>query len=113
MLTDTVVRNAKPKAKAFKFFDGGGLHMEVTPSGGRWWRLKYRYEGKEKRLSLGTYPEVSLKLARERRDEARKLLAKGIDPSENRKATKAARIERAANTRVVRQIFEELGGGAW
>lgn len=98
MLTDTAIRNAKPKAKAFKMFDGGGLHLEVSPAGGKWWRLKYRYGGKEKRLSLGVYPDVTLKVARERRDEARKLLAHGIDPSQNRKSARSARAEREANS---------------
>ena len=97
-LTDTAVRNAKPADKARKLFDSGGLYLEVAPSGGKWWRLKYRFEGKEKRLSLGVYPDVSLKDARDRRDEARKLLANEIDPSENRKAKKAAKVERAANS---------------
>ncbi|QBQ56304.1 tyrosine-type recombinase/integrase [Nitrosococcus wardiae] len=97
-LTDTAIRNAKPSDKPKKLFDGGGLYLEVAPSGGKWWRLKYRFGGKEKRLSLGVYPEVSLKEARERRDEARKLLANEIDPSEHRKAKKAAREDRAANS---------------
>ncbi|EDZ67297.1 hypothetical protein NOC27_624 [Nitrosococcus oceani AFC27] len=97
-LTDTTIRNAKPGDKAKKLFDSGGLYLEVAPSGGKWWRLKYRFGGKEKRLSLGVYPEVSLKDARERRDEARKLLANEIDPSENRRAKKAAREERVANS---------------
>ena len=97
-LTDTAVRNAKSADKARKLFDSGGLYLEVAPSGGKWWRLKYRFDGKEKRLSLGVYPDVSLKDARDRRDEARKLLANEIDPSENRKAKKAAKVERAANS---------------
>jgi integrase len=97
-LTDTAIRNAKPADKARKLFDGGGLYLEVAPSGGKWWRLKYRYGGKEKRLSLGVYPDVSLKGARERRDEARKLLANDIDPSEHRQAQKAAKEDRAANS---------------
>lgn len=79
-LTVTTIRNAKPGDKTKKMFDGGGLYLEVAPSGGKWWRFKYRFGGKEKRLSLGVYPDVSLKDARDRRDEARKLLAKGIDP---------------------------------
>ncbi|WP_374258996.1 tyrosine-type recombinase/integrase [Aquabacterium sp.] len=90
-LTDTAVRNAKPTDKAVKMFDGGGLYLEVSPSGGKWWRLKYRYGGKEKRLSLGTYPDVGLKDARDRRDQARKTLADGIDPGEVRKTEKAAK----------------------
>jgi len=97
-LTDTAVRNAKPIGKAKRMFDGGGLYLEVAPGGGKWWRLKYRFGGKEKRLSFGVYPDVSLKDARDRRDEARKLLANEIDPSENRKAKKAAKVNRAENS---------------
>lgn len=97
-LTNTAIRNAKPGTKPLKLFDERGLFLLVTPSGGKWWRLKYRSDGKEKLLSLGTYPEVGLKDARERRDAARKLLADGIDPGENRKATKAAKVERAGNS---------------
>ena len=89
-LTDTAIRSAKPQNKAVKLFDGGGLYLEIAPSGGKWWRLKYRIAGKEKRLSLGVYPAVGLKDARERREEAKKLIAQGVDPSEQRKATKAA-----------------------
>jgi integrase len=76
-------------------FDGGGLYLEVAPSGGKWWRWKYRVAGKEKRLSLGVYPEISLAKAREARDECRKLLARGIDPAEQRKAMKTAGEDRA------------------
>ena len=97
-LTDTAIRNAKPCAKPAKMFDGRGLFLIVTPSGGKWWRLKYRFNDKEKLLSLGVYPDVGLKDARERRDMARKLLGDGIDPSENRKAQKTARVDRAANS---------------
>ena len=97
-LTDTAVRNAKPGAKPVRLFDERGLYLEVSPTGGKWWRVKYRLDGKEKRLSLGIYPDVGLKDARDRRDAARKLLADGIDPSENRKAQKSARADRAANS---------------
>lgn len=95
-LTDTALRNAKPSPKTRKLFDGNGLYLEITPTGSRWWRLKYRIAGKEKRLSLGTYPDVSLKLARERREAARALIANGVDPSEERKSAKA-RQSAAAN----------------
>ena len=98
MLTDTAIRKAKPADKPIRLFAGGGLYMEVSPTGGKWWRLKYRFDGKEKRLSVGVYPDVSLKDARERRDEARKLLAGGVDPSEHRKAAKSVRADRAANS---------------
>src|SRR5207249_11906457 len=93
---------------------GGGMYVEIAPSGGKWWRLKYRYAGKEKRLSLGVYPDVPLasrvekrmengkpaviKGARELRDEARALLASGVDPSEHRKADKRHAVGRAANS---------------
>jgi integrase len=87
-ITDTTIRNTKPGAKTQRLFDGGGLYLEVAPSGGRWWRLKYRHGGKEKRISLGTYPETSLKAARERREDARRMLAEGTDPSAQRKADK-------------------------
>jgi hypothetical protein len=87
--------------------------MEVSPAGGKWWRLKYRFDGKEQRLSLGTYPEVSLKAAREKREGARKLLAAGVDPSENRKASKAARADRATNSFevVAREWYEKHADG--
>jgi len=97
-LTDTQIRKAKPGEKTYKLSDGRGLYLEVTPAGGRWWRFKYRFDGKEKRLSLGVYPDIDLKTARERRDEARKLVAHRVDPSEKRKAEKATRQEEAANT---------------
>ena len=87
-LTDTAIKNAKPGAKALRLYDSGGLYLELAPSGGRWWRLKYRFSGKEKRLSLGTYPATSLKAARDRRDEARRLLASGTDPAAERQADK-------------------------
>jgi integrase len=113
-LTDIAVRNAKPSEKPVKMFDGGGLFLLVTPSGGKWWRLKFRVESKEKLLSLGIYPDVSLKEARERRDEARRLLAAGIDPSENRKAQKAATQERAANSfEVVAREWYEKYSPSW
>ena len=87
-LTDTALKAAKPKEKPYKLTDEKGLYIIVSPSGGRWWRLKYRFGGKEKLLALGTYPEVSLKEARNRRDETRKMLANGVDPSAVRKAEK-------------------------
>jgi len=97
-LSDTGIRKAKPTDKAQKLADGGGLYLLLNPSGSRWWRLKYRYGGKEKLLSLGTYPDTGLADAREKRDAARKLLASGVDPGEQRKAEKAAGEERAANS---------------
>ncbi|MGO9933483.1 MAG: tyrosine-type recombinase/integrase [Steroidobacteraceae bacterium] len=97
-LTDSIARNAKPAAKPIRIFDRDGLYLEVSPRGGKWWRLKYRYAGKEKRVSLGVYPEVNLKRARSRAIEARQLLDSGVDPSENRRAAKAAHMDSAANS---------------
>lgn len=96
-LSDTAIRKAKPADKIQRLFDGGGLYLEITPAGSKLWRQKYRIAGKEKRLAHGTYPEVSLAEARARREAARKLLANGIDPGEQKKAEKAAGEERAAN----------------
>lgn len=99
-LSDTSIRNAKPTEKAYKLYDSGGLFVQITPNGGKWWRLKYRFNDKEKLLSLGTYPEVSLANAREKRDSARTLLAADppIDPSEKRKSNKAESKMNAANS---------------
>ncbi len=89
-LTDKSLRAVKPQTKAFKLFDGGGLYLEISPAGGKWWRWKYRYGGKEKRLSLGVYPATSLKDAREKREAHRRQLAAGSDPGHLRKAQKIA-----------------------
>ncbi len=97
-LTDVAIRKAKSGDKVIRLFDGGGLYLEVSPSGGKWWRYKYRIGGKEKRLSLGTYPDTGLAEARSRHAEARKLLAANVDPSAHRQAEKAAGSERAANS---------------
>ncbi len=86
------VRNAKPKAKDYKLSDGGGLYLLVTSSGGKLWRLKYRFEGREKKLALGAFPEVSLSTARQKRNEAKEQIAQDIDPSAFRKEKKAAEI---------------------
>src|SRR6516165_3568008 len=88
MLKDVAVRNAKPSARPKKLSDGGGLHILIQPTGGKLWRLAYRFAGKQKTLALGVYPAVSLKEARRLQDEAKKLLARSIDPSMQRKADK-------------------------
>ena len=104
-LTDIAARKAAPRAKPFKLADGGGLYLEVMPTGAKYWRMKYRHGGKEKRLALGVYPDVSLIAARAAREDARKLLANGTDPGAVRKAIKAERIEAAA---VAADTFEAV-----
>lgn len=96
-LTAIAVRNAKAKDKPYKLADEKGLYLLVTRAG-KYWRFDYRFAGKRKTLALGVCPDVSLSDAREKRDTARKLLANGIDPGENRKVTKAAQADRAANS---------------
>ena len=80
MLTDTAVRNVQPKDKPFKISDSGGLYLLVK-STGKYWRMNYRYAGKQKTLSIGVYPTITLVNARKKRDDARKLLAEDVDPS--------------------------------
>ena len=87
-ITDIITRNAKPKDKPYKISDEKGLYLYVKPNGGRYWRYKYYFGGKEKVLALGVYPEISLKEAREKRDEARKIHRDGIDPSQDKKEKK-------------------------
>jgi hypothetical protein len=88
-LDDEIIRSAEPKDKPYRLFDGLGLYIEVAPSGTKAWRLKYRFQGKEKRLSLGIYPDISIELAREKLAHEKGLLANGIDPSEERKKEKS------------------------
>lgn len=98
-LSDTTIKNAKPTPdKAYKLPDEKGMYLLINPNGSKYFRLKYRFGGKEKVLALGVYPDTSLKQAREKRDEARKQLAEGIDPGENRKAVKSSKAESAANS---------------
>lgn len=97
-LSDTAIRNAKATEKPYKLPDEKGLFLLVHPNGSKYWRQKYRFNGKEKTLAHGIYPDVTLKDARERRDAARKLLANEIDPGENKKVQKSAKVQRAANS---------------
>ena len=84
-LTDIKVRTTKPSDKPFKLTDGQGMHLLINPNGSKYWRLQYRFDGKQKVLALGVYPMVSLSEARRKRDEAKKLVSDGIDPSEKKK----------------------------
>ncbi|HID9897461.1 tyrosine-type recombinase/integrase [Serratia ureilytica] len=97
-LTDIKVKTAKPMDKAYKLTDGGGMYLLVKPNGSKYWRLKYRFVGKEKMLSIGVYPDVSLADARQKREDARKILAAGGDPGEVKKADKLAQKLSTENT---------------
>ena len=110
-LTDTAVRSVKPRDKTLRMFDSGGLYLEVTPTGSKWWRWKYRYGGKEKRLSLGVYPDVSLKLARSKRDAVRQQLAAGIDPGEARRAEKIAQAGAESFEAIAREWHAKFSPG--
>ncbi|MDX1292206.1 MAG: integrase arm-type DNA-binding domain-containing protein [Hyphomonas sp.] len=109
-LTDTRIRNLKKQARPYKVADGGGLYLQVTATGSKLWRMRYRFEGREKLLSFGAYPDLSLQKARERRQEARALLADGIDPSEHAKEEKAARAAVTEHTfaRIADELVEKL-----
>lgn len=98
MLTTKQIDHLKPSKKLYRIFDGLGLYVEIDPNGSKYWRLKYQFMGKEKRLALGRYPEISLLEAREKRDKARKLLAEGVDPSFAKQDGKRKAILNAAMT---------------
>jgi len=112
-LTDMMARNAKPREKAYKLSDSKGLYLQVEPSGSKLWRLKYRFNGKEKRLAFGIYPDVTLARARERQIEARRVLDEGIDPGELKKQAKRAAAVADANTfeAVAREWFLKHSNG--
>lgn len=97
-LSDAKARNAKPKSKPYKLADGDGLFLLVMPNGSKYWRLKYFFGGKEKTLALGVYPEIALADARDRRAQAKKLLAAGNDPGQAKKQAKHLAVLKAANT---------------
>ncbi|GHL86582.1 phage integrase family protein [Klebsiella pneumoniae] len=98
-LTDIKVRTAKPTDKQYKLTDGSGMHLLVHPNGSKYWRLQYRFDGKQKMLALGVYPEITLADARARRDEARKLLANGVDPGDKKKNDKVNRVKHGPSKR--------------
>jgi integrase len=110
-LTEITIRSAKAREKAFKLFDSGGLYLEVSPAGGKWWRWKYRFGGKEKRVSFGVYPDVSLKAARAKRDDARQKLAHGIDPGQARKAEKVAQAGEESFEAIAREWHARFSPG--
>lgn len=115
-LVDVTIKKAKPREKDYKLSDGGGLYLLVASTGGKRWRFKYRFDGKEKLLSLGVYPDISLADARDGRDKARKFVANGIDPSADRKALKESKAELQANSfEVIAREWHKhmVDGKAW
>ncbi len=114
-LTDKEIKSLKPKEKTYRVFDGGGLHLEVSPKGQKWWRLKYRFTGKEKRISLGVYPATSLQEARKQRELLKEKIAQGIDPSQIRKDKKEEeKVQEAKKTHTFKYLtdlyFHHLAG---
>lgn len=90
-LTEMAAKNSKPKEKPYKLADGGGLYLEIMPNGSKYWRMKYRHAGKEKRLALGVYPQVTLKVARKKKLDAKESIDKGVDPANEKKQEKLSR----------------------
>lgn len=113
-LSDIQVSKAKPKDKPYKLTDGDGLFLLATPTGGKLWRFKYRFDGKEKLLSFGTYPALSLADARQRREDAKKLLANGVDPGEMKKSLKQAKIALEENSfEIIAREWHTKFSGQW
>lgn len=112
-LTDMKVQKAKPQYKPVSLFDGGGLYLLVTPTGGKLWRFKYRFDNKEKKLAFGAYPEINLLDARQKRDEARRHLAKCIDPGAVRKAQKQAKTESAETFEIIAREWHGRYSPTW
>ena len=112
-LTDMKVQKAKLQDKPISLFDGGGLYLLVTPSGGKLWRFKYRFKNKEKKLAFGSYPEISLQDARQRREDARRLLANDVDPDAVRKAQKQANVEETETFEVIAREWHGRFTSTW
>ena len=107
-LTNLQVERAKPKEKPYKLTDERGMYLLIHPKGGKWWRFDYRYQGKRKTLSLGVYPDVSIKVARKKRDDARSILDGGVDPAYYRKLNKELRVD--SFEAVAREWFGKFRG---
>jgi len=112
-LTDTKVRTVKPTEKPQKLFDGGGLFLLVTPTGGKLWRLKYRFGGTEKLLTIGTYPQTTLADARQKREQANVMLANGVDPNDTKKAQKAAGTQETETFEIIAREWYTKFSPSW
>lgn len=109
-LKDADILAAKPKSKSYKLSEGGGLYLLVTPYGAKYWRMKYRFAGKEKTYAIGVYPQVTIKMAIMARDDAKDSLSCGIDPSDNKKKVKQTKIARNSTPPVFEYIRHQDGG---
>jgi hypothetical protein len=107
-LTDEIIKNLQPKEKPYKKFDEKGLYIEVTTKGSKHWRFKYSFAGKEKRLAMGSYPEISLKEARDKRDEARKQIRDGLDPSYEKQLIKAKKKSQVYSSMEIKNTIEAI-----
>jgi len=112
-LTDSAIRNAKPGPKVIRMKDDRGLHLEISPKGGKYWRLRYWISGRERLISLGTYPEVSLRQARDRREDARRLIAEGIDPLLAREAEKTEARKNADTFETIAREWHARQAATW
>ncbi len=112
-LSDAKVRTVKPTKKPKKLYDGGGLFLLVTPSGGKLWNFKYRFEGKERKVAFGQYPDISINEARQRREQARTLLGNGIDPSATKKAQKTAATQETETFEIVAREWHIKFSPSW
>ena len=108
MLSNLLIEKTKPQAKTQRLSDGRGMYLEIAPTGGKWWRFKYRFGGRDRRISLGVYPDVGLADAREKREAARRQVAAGVDPGEQRRAAKIALLESTENSfeAITREWFQ-------
>lgn len=113
LLCHSLVLNAAPREKRYRLFDGHGLYLEVSPEGGKWWRIKSRFGGREKRLSLGIFPKVSLDTARQRCAEAREQLAESIDPAVQRKHAKRERALASNSFEAISREWYRTASRAW
>jgi integrase len=113
-LTNITCKNAKPKEKPYKITDGHGMFLQIMPNGSKYWRLKYRFGGKEKRLAMGVYPDITLQMARDKRLEARRLIDQGIDPAQEKKKKKYQLAIDTANTfKVIAEEWVEHNSSTW
>ena len=112
-LTDSAIKTAKPREQAYKLSDGQGMYLEVMPTGSKLWRMKYRYEGKESRISFGAYPAVTLQQARQHRADAREQLAQGLNPTAERRIDKEDQRQSGTTFAVLAQEWYEYNAPRW